>query len=211
MTDDAVSIWQSGLARALLGWMALGLLLILGLGPIGELFAQLPVSGAAIVIMVFPGLGLAAWGLFATARAPRRYWPVVPALMVYATILWFGGETLMLSSARGYFALRQATYEQIIADVEAGRLPPEGRAHGVTYEVSTGDYPGARFQWGTVSWGFFGVLYDEYTCNDRPLPQRPAPQPHAGALEQPTMKNSRVLNGYYRPFTDKACLTYAVG
>ena len=208
--DAISSVWRTRLGRALLGWMALCVVLILGLGPIGELLAELPVSGATTVIVVLPGLGLAGWSLFATARAPRRYWPASVVMLGYCVLLWFGGETLILVGARGSFALRQATYERIIADVQTGRLPPEGRAHGVTYGVSTGDYPGARFQWGTVSWGFFGVLYDEYTCNDRAVPQ-PPPPPDGEAIDRPTMKNSRFYNGYYRPLTNEACLTYVVG
>ena len=132
-------------------------------------------------------------------------------MLAIFTLLWFGGERLMLTGARGYFALRQSTYERIIADVQSGRLPSAGRAHGVTYRVSTGPYPGARFQWGTVSWGFLGILYDEYTCNDRALPQPPAPPSDAEAVDRPTMKNGRFYNGYYRLLTDKACLTYVVG
>ena len=206
----AGSVWITRLGRLVLGWMALCVLLVLGLGPIGELLGEFPVSGAVTVLVVLPGMVLAAWSLFATARAPRRFWPAPLAMLAYCTVLWFGGEALLLAGARGYFTLRQPTYEQIITKARSGLLPSEGRTHGVTYWVSTGDYPGAHFQWGTVSWGFFGVLYDEYTCNDRALPP-PPPSADAEAIDRPTMKSGRFLNGYYRPLTDKACLTYVVG
>lgn len=215
------SVWRTRLVRSVLAWMVLSVLLILGLGPLGELLADAPLLHIVTLLIALPGLLLFGWGVVAVIRAPRRNWPTPLLVIGFSAALLFAAEPLVLAGARLHFMRREATYERILAEGQAGRLAMDeagwarGRRYGVPYEVKVGDNPGGLFRWGTEPWGFFGILYDEYECHGRSPPPSPPPPPPPTAqpgADPPTIKNAgRLSGGYYRPLSRKACLFHIVG
>jgi hypothetical protein len=211
MTREASSVWRSALGRASLGWMTLCVVLVLGLGPLGELLPNAPVVLAVLYVVMLPALPLLAWA----AAAPKRTWPAVAALVVFCAAFVLGFTTLLSAGARMYFLARQATYERIIAEGRGGRLPVgdqggmTGRRYGASYFVNPTGRPLAQFSWGRVDGGFFGVMYDALECLDPGPPSpSPPPQPRAeGEAEPPTMKNAGQIGPHWR-LSDEACLIF---
>jgi hypothetical protein len=196
------------LARILFGWMGVAVLLAIGLGPLSDWLRWNDLTDVLIKWFVFPAAFLIALAWIARARDPSRYRPALRLVMGFCVAYVLAVWPLITAGAWLNFQVRRPTYERIIADAEAGRIPLDnvgnasGRRDGVTYWVKPTAPRLAQFGWGSLT-----VYYDEWECYGRRRPDaKPLALPPSDSSAPPMIKNAGRLGGLRWPLSHEACL-----
>lgn len=209
---------RTPLARAMLVWAGLSFIVAPTFSFVGEALPDAPVMFLVTALVLFPLPLFAVWALVAFAKRPRRDWRAPLYLAVASTIFALAFGPLLVLGARMHLQMRHETYEGIVSDARAGRLPPNadgvisGRRRGASYLIPATNPSAASFSWGFVPGGFFGVTYDQSICvaHVRPKDTEPAPQARPDGASTPTIKNAGQLSGPHWPLSDRACLLYLI-
>jgi hypothetical protein len=179
--SDRPSFRRSALAKFLLVWMALALLVVL---TYGLWLPALPFEAMGpsflLVYLVAPAI-LLLWSLWALVQAPRTAWPGPLVLMAFCAAFVLGAQPLSVAGAWVGLATHRAAYDRMVREAQAGRLDwrvDGGKHDGIRYGFVDGPKKVLVFPWDHDPYGgWIGVVHDEQDCPPRPPPPPPPQVP----------------------------------
>jgi hypothetical protein len=164
-----VAFWRTRLGRAILGWIGFAVTLLVGSIALWEAVGPWSYVPWTIFWLLPPVLLI--WSLAQAARSWRRSWPGPVALVAAAVAIVLAGNRLSDAGAYPMFWAQRAAFDRVVADLEAGRLPPsttgEARRHGVGYWYAAGARSVTFEPWASSNWVFYEVFYDPDGCPGR--------------------------------------------
>ncbi|MCR5878199.1 hypothetical protein [Phenylobacterium sp. J367] len=154
-----------------------------------------------VTILFAAPLLLLAWGALRIVFGARRRTATLVVLGAAAVAVgWVVAQPVLLPvAARLNFLRQKPAYEAVVAEFKAGRFGQarSGKSHGLVW-ARLDSMNAIDFQWSreppTLFPTYFGLVYDEENCPERPAPPpTPVPPYDPDGADPPTFKHAGLL------------------